>query len=96
MRVDLVSEMLRPAVRRVADILGYAIFFCPFVWVFTTESWEFAMRSFAQGEKTYGAVQLPVYPVKIAMAVAAGLLLVQGVCEVLKLVLTSREHADVG
>ena len=43
------------------------------------------MRSLAQGETTYGAVQLPVYPLKISMVVAAALLLAQGVAEVLRI-----------
>lgn len=95
-RVDLVTEKLSPGVRRVLDVLGYLIFFFPFAWVFTTRSWEFAMRSLNQGETTYGAIQLPVYPVKIAMALAAALLLLQGVSELLKLILNKPEPHHVG
>lgn len=95
-RVDLLTETLRPTLRRIVEILGYLIFFFPFAWVFTTKSWDFAMRSLAQGETTYGAIQLPVYPVKIAMAIAAGLLLLQGISEVLKLALNKQEHGHVG
>ncbi|MPM05849.1 hypothetical protein SDC9_52144 [bioreactor metagenome] len=95
-RVDLVTETLRPGPRRVVEILGYLIFFFPFAWVFASRSWDFAMRSLTQNETTYGAIQLPVYPVKIAMAVAAGLLLLQGISEVLKLVLNKQEPSHVG
>lgn len=95
-RVDLVTETLRPGPRRVIEILGYLIFFFPFAWVFASRSWDFAMRSLAQNETTYGAIQLPVYPVKIAMAVAAVLLLLQGISEVLKLVLNKQEPSHVG
>ncbi|EEX12330.1 mannitol transporter [Citreicella sp. SE45] len=91
-RVDLVIDNLRPQLRRVVDLLGYLIFFFPFTWIFVTKSWEFAMRSYAQNETTYGAIQMPVYPVKIAMAVAACLLLIQGISEVLKLVLNKPEQ----
>lgn len=93
-RVDLLTERLRPGVRRWVEIAGYPLFFFPFTWVFFTESLKFAQRSWAQGETTYGAIQLPVYPLKMAMAAAAGLLLLQGISEVLKLVL-SRRHGDV-
>ena len=86
-RVDLITERLSNWPRRWVEIAGYVIFFFPFAWVFVTRSWEFGMTSFRQGETTYGSVQLPVYPVKLAMAVAAGLLLLQGIAEVLKLVL---------
>lgn len=36
---------------------------------------------------TYGAVSIPVYPLKMAMFVASVLLLLQGISEFLKLVL---------
>ena len=90
-RVDLITETLAPTLRRWVEAAGYVIFFFPFAWIFTTRSYEFAMRSYAQGETTYGSVQLPVYPLKMAMALAAGLLLLQGVAEFLKLVLNRQE-----
>ncbi len=86
-RVDLLIERFSPTVRRWVEILGYPIFFFPFAWVFMTKSYEFALRSWNQGETTYGAVQLPVYPLKMAMALAACLLFIQGISEFLKLVL---------
>ena len=92
-RVDIVTATLRPLTRRVVEAAGYVFFFFPFAWVFFDQSWTFAARSLAQGETTYGSVQLPVYPLKIAMCVAAGLLLAQGVAEFLKLVLNREERA---
>ena len=95
-RVDLVTEVLAPKTRRIVEVLGYLIFFFPFAWVFMTRSYEFAMRSYAQGETTYGSVQLPVYPLKMAMAVAAALLMLQGISEVLKLIVDHREERPSG
>jgi TRAP-type mannitol/chloroaromatic compound transport system permease small subunit len=37
---------------------------------------------------------MPVYPLKMAMCVAAGLLLLQGIAEVLKIVLDRQEAAE--
>lgn len=93
-RVDLLTERLTARLRRWVEIAGYIVFFLPFLLVFTLYSWQFALRSFAQGEKTYGAIQLPVWPVKIAMAVAASLLLFQGISELLKLALRRADHAN--
>ncbi|WP_116131644.1 TRAP transporter small permease subunit [Tropicimonas sp. IMCC34043] len=93
-RVDLVTEMLAPNPRRWVEIIGYVIFFFPFAWVFFTRSYDFALRSWSQGETTYGSVQLPVYPLKMAMCVAAGLLLLQGISEFLKLVLRYPVHLN--
>ncbi|MEQ5869073.1 TRAP transporter small permease subunit [Sagittula sp. NFXS13] len=93
-RVDLLLERFPHGVQRVVEILGYVIFFFPFTWVFLTRSYDFASTSWAQGETTYGAVALPVYPLKAALCVAAGLLLIQGVSEVLKLIFDRREVAQ--
>lgn len=92
-RVDLLLERFPPGLTRIAELLGYAIFFFPFTWVFLTRSYDFAATSWAQGETTYGAVAMPVYPLKAALCLAAGLLLIQGVSEVLKIVLDRREEA---
>jgi len=86
-RVDLVTERLGPQPRRWTEIAGYLIFFFPFAWIFARTSWDFGMTSWNQGEVTYGALQLPVYPLKMAIFVAALLLLIQGISEVLKLLL---------
>lgn len=86
-RVDLLTETLRHGTRRWVEAAGYIFFFFPFAWVFLTRSYDFAATSWAQAETTYGSVQLPVYPLKAAMCVAAALLLLQGIIEFLKLVL---------
>lgn len=86
-KVDLLTAQLGHNARRWVEAAGYIIFFFPFAWVFARRSWDFAMTSYGQREVTYGAVQLPVYPLKIAMFVAAVLLLIQGISEFLKLLL---------
>ncbi|MBC7165519.1 MAG: TRAP transporter small permease subunit [Roseovarius sp.] len=93
-RVDLLTGQMGHRLRRWTELAGYLIFFFPFTWVFTRRSWDFAMTSLKQGEVTYGAVQLPVYPLKIAMFVAAALLLIQGVGEMLKLVRNKTDHPE--
>ncbi|MFU1478334.1 TRAP transporter small permease subunit [Roseovarius sp. C7] len=90
-RVDLLTERFGDGLRRIVGVLGYLIFFFPFTWVFTTRSYEFALRSWNQGEVTYGAVQLPVYPLKMAMCIAAALLFLQGISQVLKIILNHDE-----
>ena len=86
-RVDLLLERFSPGLQRIVEIAGYVIFFLPFSYVFVTRSWDFASQSWAQKETTYGAVALPVYPLKMALFVAAVLLALQGIAELLKLAL---------
>lgn len=95
-RVDLLTAVMKPVPRRITELGGYVLFYFPFAWVFTHQSYLFAMRAWNQGETTYGAVQMPIYPFKMAMAVAAVLLLIQGISEFLKLMLSPlEEDADV-
>ena len=91
-KVDLLTAMMRPGLRRWVEITGYLVFFLPFSLVFMLYAWQFGLRSLAQGEVTYGALQLPVYPVKLSMAVAACLLFLQGFAETLKLILHRADH----
>jgi TRAP-type mannitol/chloroaromatic compound transport system permease small subunit len=93
-RVDLLTARMGWGLRRWVELAGYAIFFFPFAVIFALRSWDFALTSWSQGELTYGAVQLPVYPLKMAMFVAAVLLLIQGVSEALKLVLNRAEYLE--
>lgn len=92
-RVDLVTQHLSPKTLKWVELVGYIVFFFPFSWVFLTRSYEFAMRSLAQAETTYGAVQLPVYPLKISMVVAAALLFLQGIVEVLRILLRDTKES---
>lgn len=86
-RVDLLIDKFSPNAKRWTEVLGYLIFFFPFTWVFMTKSYAFAMRSWQQAEVTYSSVQIPLYPLKMAMFIAAVLLFVQGISEFLKLIL---------
>lgn len=93
-KVDLLTDQMSIGLRRWVEMAGYVIFFFPFAWIFTRESWKFALTSWNQGEVTYGAVSVPVYPLKMAMFVAAVLLLIQGISEFLKLALHKTDHLE--
>ncbi|QFU09691.1 2,3-diketo-L-gulonate TRAP transporter small permease protein YiaM [Rhodobacteraceae bacterium THAF1] len=94
-RVDLLIERFSDGWTRIVEVLGYVIFFFPFTWIFLTRSYDFAATSWAQGETTYGAVALPIYPLKAALCVASGLLLIQGVSQVLKILFDHREEQEI-
>lgn len=90
-RVDLLIEKFLPAMKKWVELAGYVIFFFPFTWIFMTKSYDFAMRSWQQQEVTYSSVQLPLYPLKMAMFIAAVLLFAQGIAEFLKLILNKED-----
>ncbi|GGO76293.1 hypothetical protein GCM10011348_03150 [Marinobacterium nitratireducens] len=89
--VDIVKQLLSKRVRTVTDLVGYIVFFTPFVWLLLTHGWEFATRSWSRGETTYGMVSIPIYPLKTVIVVTGALILLQGVSIVLRLILELKE-----
>lgn len=83
--VDIIKRLLRGRVKTVTELLGYVIFFAPFVWLLITYGWSFAATSWRNGETTYGMVSIPIYPLKAVIVVAGVLILLQGLSIVLRL-----------
>ncbi|QFU03087.1 Tripartite ATP-independent periplasmic transporter, DctQ component [Halomonas sp. THAF5a] len=84
--VDVLKRLLARRKQAVLELLGYLIFFVPFIWMLLTLGWAFFERSFSRGETTYGMMAIPVYPVKGVIVVAAGLLLLQAIAIVIRAV----------
>ncbi|ERS91862.1 TRAP transporter small permease subunit [Halomonas sp. PBN3] len=82
--VDVLKRLLSRRKQAVLEILGYLLFFVPFIWMLLTFGWAFFERSFSRGETTYGMMSIPVYPVKGVIVVAAVLLLLQAVAIVIR------------
>ncbi len=82
--VDVLKRLLSRRKQAVLDILGYLLFFVPFIWMLLTFGWAFFERSFSRGETTYGMMSIPVYPVKGVIVVAAVLLLLQAIAIVIR------------
>ena len=84
--VDVLKRLLSRRKQAALELLGYLIFFVPFIWMLLTFGWAFFERSFSRGETTYGMMAIPVYPVKGVIVVAAGLLLLQAIAIVIRAV----------
>lgn len=91
--VDVVKRLLSLRGRAIIDLLGYVIFFTPFIWMLLTYGWYFFERSFSRGETTYGMISIPVYPVKGVIFITAVLLLLQAIAIVLRAIQVLREEA---
>ncbi|MBB3332353.1 TRAP-type mannitol/chloroaromatic compound transport system permease small subunit [Halomonas campaniensis] len=90
--VDVLKRLLSRRKQAVVELLGYLIFFVPFIWMMLTLGWSFFMRSFSRGETTYGVVSIPVYPIKGVIVVAAVLILLQAVAIVIRAIQQLREE----
>ena len=84
--VDVLKRLLSRRKQAALELLGYLIFFVPFIWMLLTLGWAFFERSISRGETTYGMMAIPVYPVKGVIVVAAGLLLLQAIAIVIRAV----------
>ena len=84
--VDVLKRLLSRRKQAALELVGYLVFFLPFIWMLLTLGWAFFERAFSRGETTYGMVALPVYPVKGVIVLAAGLLLLQAIAIVIRAV----------
>lgn len=90
--VDVLKRLLSRRKQALLDIIGYLIFFVPFIWMLLTFGWSFFSRSFSRGETTYGVVSIPVYPVKAVIVIAAVTLLLQAIAVVIRAIQALREE----
>jgi TRAP-type mannitol/chloroaromatic compound transport system permease small subunit len=84
--VDVLKRLLSRRKQAALGLLGYLVFFVPFIWMLLTFGWAFFERSFSRSETTYGMMAIPVYPVKAVIVVAAGMLLLQAIAIVIRAV----------
>ena len=82
--VDVLKRLLTRRKQAILELLGYLLFFVPFIWMLLTFGWSFFERSLSRGETTYGMMSIPVYPVKGVIVVAALLLLLQAIAIVIR------------
>ncbi|MCG6659591.1 TRAP transporter small permease subunit [Halomonas campisalis] len=90
--VDVLKRLLSRRKQAMIELLGYLIFFTPFIWMLLTHGWSFFMRSYSRSETTYGMVSIPVYPVKGVIVVAAVLILLQAIAIVIRAIQQLREE----
>lgn len=81
--VDIFHATLSPRMQAVLDIIGSSVFFL-FVMAFGWFGYEMARESIASWETSYSAWNPPIWPVKLAIPVAAVLLLLQGIAKLLQ------------
>lgn len=80
--VDIFYSRFPKRVRAAVDILTSVLFFA-FVLVLVTEGYSMAEDSMSRWETSRSAWNPPVWPVKLAIPVGAGLLLLQGLVKLI-------------
>jgi len=83
-RGDVLYGFFRPRTQAALDLLLYFLFFMPGVVALTYAGWIFGNESLAIRESTFSATPLPLYPFKFAIPLAGGMLLLQGIVEMVR------------
>ena len=83
-RGDVLYGFFRPRTQAAIDLTLYVVFFLPGIVALTWAGWTFFQDALAIRESTFSATPLPVYPFKAVIPLAGGLLLLQGVVEIVR------------
>ena len=90
-RGDVLYGFFRPRTQATVDLVLYFVFFLPGVVALTWAGWNFAQDSLAIREQTFSADALPLYPFKFMLPLSGGILLLQGVVEIVRCVICIRD-----
>lgn len=82
-KIDLIYDRLTPRQRAVMDAITY-VFFALYLGVFLWAASKYTWQSIMVRETTSSAWDPPVYPIKIALVVGTGLLLLQGTAKFIR------------
>ena len=83
-RIDIVNNLLPNRVRDLIDIIGHAVFLLPLTVVMVLTGVPFFLRSYEINEQSGNAGGLPQWPTKALLMIGFGLLLIQGISELIK------------
>lgn len=91
-RVDLIYGRLSPRRQAWIDVLGSALFLLPFTLFALVASWPSVRNSWQVREGSPDPGGLARYPIKAVVLIAFGLLLLQGIAELIKGIQVLRAH----
>ena len=92
-RGDVLYSFFKPQTQAKWDLLLYFVFFMPGVVAMTWAGWTFANESMAIRENTFSATPIPIYPFKFVIPLAGGMLLLQGIVEIVRCLQCIRDGA---
>lgn len=83
-RVDVLFGRLSRRNQALIDVIGGIVFLIPFCIFGIWASWEYVLHSWQQWEVSPDPGGLPRYPIKTLIPVTFGLLILQGISELIK------------
>lgn len=76
--IDILYMRFSKRTKAILDVITYCIFFFPFFIVILYRGIDYAGKSWEIYERTWGASNLPLYPIKTVIPIMAFLVLLQG------------------
>ena len=90
-RGDFFYGSAKPRTQATLDLVLYILFFIPGVIALTWAGWTYANEALAIREQTFSATPLPLYPFKFIIPFAGGMLLLQGIVEIVRCIQCLRD-----
>ncbi len=89
-RGDVLYGFFAPRTQASIDLVLYFVFFLPGITALTYAGWVYFGESLAIREQTFSAEPLPMYPFKFIIPLSGGILLLQGVVEIIRCIMCIR------
>lgn len=90
-RGDVLYGFFRPRTQATIDLILYFVFFLPGITALTWAGWTYFNESLAIREQTFSAEPLPMYPFKFIIPLSGGILLLQGIVEIIRCIQCIRD-----
>lgn len=92
-RGDVLYGFFQPRTQATLDLILYFVFFLPGITALTYAGWTYFNESLAINEQTFSAEPLPMYPFKFIIPLSGGILLLQGIVEIIRCIICIRDGA---
>lgn len=93
-RADMFYRLWRPRTQAMVELVLYVIFFFPGVLALVISGWDYGFSAMRIREVSVNSpAGVPIWPLKMLIPFGAGLLVLQGLAEVLRCVLCIRSEA---
>jgi TRAP-type mannitol/chloroaromatic compound transport system permease small subunit len=86
-RGDVLYGFFSERTQATLDLILYVVFFLPGIVALTYAGWGFFTDAVKINEQTNSAVPIPLYPFKFFIPLSGGLLLLQGIVEIIRCVI---------
>jgi len=90
-RGDVLYGFFQPRTQAAIDLALYLLFFLPGIFALAYAGWSYASDSLAIRETTFSPEPLPLYPFKFIIPLAAVILFLQGIVEILRCIICLRD-----